>query len=375
MSYAVTQQPVQQQAGRSNLSLVKVSQELIGDANKLNTIYQDLKDKTICLIPETANFHADISKKLSLTVITVDTKMESAFGNADIYKTDSGTYALHIIKLREIFLSAGGNVIDSRILERKVDQEGRVLFISHQLRGKIQSIDGTIKEATATGKYDYIRDLDRFQKNGQPNHAAVNQRRKHAEALAESNAMQRLIMSLVAKLKSSYSIAELQSKPIVVACVTEDKVAILDMLPEAERAQVRSEYIRARLGLGNPIYEGKQIEQSRAEPKEVKVVDVSISDAEYEKMENESAPYEEESAPYEEESPNINVLDSPTYYAEMYRNLSEEDRIDRILNLIETTGYRSPKGVKITADILISIGIDKQIGFVEQLLKIQGASL
>ncbi|MBN8545814.1 MAG: hypothetical protein J0L60_06740 [Ignavibacteria bacterium] len=360
MSNAVTQ-PVQH--GRSNLSLVRVSQELIGDANKLNTIYQELKDRTICLIPETANFSADRSKKLSLTVITVDTKMESAFGNQDIYKTDSGTFALHLTKLKEIFLSAGGNVIDSRILERKVDQDGRVLFISHQLKGKIQSIDGTIKEAVATGKYDFIRDCDRFQKNGQPNMAAVNQRRKHAEALAESNAMQRLIMSLVAKLKASYTIHELQSKPIIVACVTEDKAGLLEMLPEAERALVRSEYVRAKLGLGNPIYEGKQIEQAIPEAKEVKVVDVSLSDEEYEEIEAETSHTEDVSETL--------FSADPRDVAEMYRDLTPDDRTERIMGLVESTGYVSPKGVPITPDAIEALSLNQQISFVERLLKLK----
>lgn len=362
MSNAVTQ-PVQR-SGRSSLSLVRVSQELIGDANKLNTIYQELKDRTICLIPETANFSADRSKKLSLTVISVDTKMENNFGNQDIYKTDSGTFALHLTKLKEIFLSAGGNIIDSRILERKVDQDGRVLFISHQLKGKIQSIDGTIKEAVATGKYDFIRDCDRFQKNGQPNMAAVNQRRKHAEALAESNAMQRLIMSLVAKLKASYTIQELQTKPIIVACVTEDKAGLLEMLPEAERAQVRSEYVRAKLGLGNPIYEGKQIEQSSPESKEVKVVDVSLSDEEYEEIEAET------SHSSEDLSETLFSAD-PRDVAEMYRDLTPDDRIERIMRLVESTGYVSPKGVPITSEAIEALTLNQQISFVERLLKLK----
>lgn len=356
-------QPVQQ-SGRSSLSLVRVSQELIGDANKLNTIYQELKDRTICLIPETANFSADKSKKLSLTVITVDTKMESAFGNQDIYKTDSGTYALHLTKVREIFLAAGGSVDDSRILERKVDQEGRVLFISHQLKGQIQSIDGTIKTATATGKYDFIRDCDRFRKDGQPNMNAVNQRRKHAEALAESNAMQRLIISLVAKLKPSYSLTELQSKPIVVACVTQSKEGLLELLPEAERAQVRSEFVRKQLGLGNPIYEGKQIEQSKPEPEQVKVVDVSMSDEQYEEV-------EAQTSHYEEEAPTILYNADPKNVAEMYRDLTQVDRTERIMSLVETTGYVSPKGVPITTDAIEALSINQQISFVERLLKLK----
>lgn len=362
MSYPV-KQPVQQ-TGKSNLSLVKVSQELIGDANKLNTIYQELKDKTICLIPETANFSADKSKKLSLTVITVDTKMESAFGNQDIYKTDSGTYALHLTKVREIFLAAGGSVDDSRILERKVDQEGRVLFISHQLKGQIQSIDGTIKTATATGKYDFIRDCDRFRKDGQPNMNAVNQRRKHAEALAESNAMQRLIISLVAKLKPSYSLTELQSKPIVVACVTQSKEGLLELLPEAERAQVRSEFVRKQLGLGNPIYEGRQIEQSKPEPEEVKVQDVSMSDEEYERV-------EAETTHYEEEAPTMLLGEDIREQAEMYRDLTDDDRAERIMNLVETTGYVPANGGAMTIERIRKATIDQQIDFVELLLRLK----
>lgn len=349
---------------RGNLSLVKVSSELIGDAQKLNTLYTELKDKTICLIPETANFSADRSKKLSLTAITVDTKMENNFGNQDIYKTDSGTFALHLTKLREIFLSAGGSVDDSRILERRVDQDGRVLFISHQIKGRIQSIDGTIKTATATGKYDYIRDCDRFQKNGQPNMNAVGQRRKHAEALAESNAMQRLIMSLVAKLKPSYTIQELQSKPIVVACVTEDKAGLLEILPEAERAQVRSEYVRAKLGLGNPIYEGRQLTTEKPEPQKENVVDVSLSDDQYEEI-------EQERSHFEEEAPATLFSADPKDLAEMYRDLTPEDRTERIIGLVKTTGYVSAKGVSITSETINSLSINQQISFVEKLLRLK----
>lgn len=366
MNNAMTRPAVPQ--SRSNLSLVKVSSELIGDAQSLNTIYTDLKDRTICLIPETANFSADRSKKLSLTAITVDTKMENNFGNQDIYKTDSGTYALHLTKLREIFLSAGGNVDDSRILERRVDQDGRVLFISHQIKGRIQSIDGTIKTATATGKYDFVRDCDRFQKNGQPNMNAVNQRRKHAEALAESNAMQRLIMSLVAKLKPSYTIQELQSKPIVVACVTEDKAGLLDMLPEAERNAIRTEYVRTKLGLGSAIYEGRQDETAKIakiakETPEI-AVDVSISDDEYEEI-------EKEVTHYEEEAPETLFGNDPKDIAEMYRELTPDDRIERIMGLVESTGYVSPKGIPVTADAVAALTVNQQISFVEKLLKLK----
>lgn len=365
MNNAMTRPAVPQ--SRSNLSLVKVSSELIGDAQSLNTMYTELKDRTICLIPETANFSADRSKKLSLTAITVDTKMENNFGNQDIYKTDSGTYALHLTKLREIFLSAGGNVDDSRILERRVDQDGRVLFISHQIKGRIQSIDGTIKTATATGKYDFVRDCDRFQKNGQPNMNAVSQRRKHAEALAESNAMQRLIMSLVAKLKPSYTIQELQSKPIVVACVTEDKAGLLEMLPEAERNAIRTEYVRAKLGLGSAIYEGRQLPtESPKEAKELKAetVDVSLSDDEYEVIESERSHYEED-------APETLFGNDPKDIAEMYRDLTPDDRIERIMGLVESTGYVSPKGIPVNTDAVAALTVNQQISFVEKLLKLK----
>jgi hypothetical protein len=72
---------------------------------------------------------------------------------------DGGKYALHLNKINEIAQASDLKITDSRIIDRKVDNDGRVTYISHQVSWEMRNIDGSIKSGVATGKYDYYNDV------------------------------------------------------------------------------------------------------------------------------------------------------------------------------------------------------------------------
>jgi len=317
----------------ANTELMKISEEIISSNEQMHAFIEKAKAVTIPLFPDTLNFVRP-EFKLSATVVSVDTQVDKYGNNRDIYKTENGQYALHLSKLNEIAKAAGLQITDSRILERKIDEKGRVTYILFQVKGYVKGIDGSIKKDVATGKYDYFRDLEKYSSEKQ-----VKSRRSHAEALAESNAKTRLFNKLVTKLPQSFSMQELQ-KPFLVPCVIEDKNELLkDLDPETQR-QIKAEYARKQLGLASAIYNAPSkfpVERKTTDVEEVEVI----------------------SEPKEHDNEII---------AEEYRHSDQIFRTKKILELIEKTGYKDPRGVPITEKRIEKANVEEQIKFIKKLL-------
>jgi len=326
-------------------ALLKFTDERISDNNSLVSFVDKAKAVTIPLFPETVQF-TDPAMKFGAAMVSVDLNLDTYGNNKDIYKNSDGSYCLHLSKINEIAQQAGVQITDSRILERKVDEQGRVTFIEHQVRGRMRSVDGSIKEDVATGKYDYFRDLDKYNSDKQ-----IKGRRAHAEALAESNAKTRLFNKLVAKLPSSFTIQELK-KPFLIPYVIEDKDAIINQLPEEEQRKIRNEVARKRLGLVDNIYpQGKQVEEAQ----------VITQPANNEPMNqvSEAQVISDQILTPEEKAHND---------AESYRQAPQKERTDTILKLYDQKGNKNPDGKPVTRQQVEKNSLDKQIEVIEKLL-------
>lgn len=326
-------------------AVMKLSQEIIDTNDKLQSFVEKAKFVTIPLFPETVQF-TDTALKYGAAIVKVDTELGKYGSNRDIYKNESGSYCLHLSKLNEIAQQSGIIITDSRILERKTDEKGRVVFVSHQVKGKLKSVDGSIKEDVATGKYDYYRDTEKYSSPKQ-----ISGRRAHAEALAESNAKTRLFNKLVAKLPSSFELDELK-KPFLIPYVLEDKDEILKSLPIEDQIAIKRDLARKRLGLMDSIYgEPKQLA-------EIENVKIDVIDDEPKEIINKT---------------NGNSIEENKIIANEFRNASEKERSEKILSLIQKKNYKHPKGVIITPDLIKKANIDRQIELIEELLNMPEA--
>src|SRR5574338_769883 len=331
-------------------ALLKLTDERISDNNSLASFVDKAKQVTIPLFPETVQF-TDPAMKFGAAIVSVDLNLDNYGNNKDVYKNESGGYCLHLSKINEIAQQAGVQITDSRILERKVDEQGRVTFIEHQLRGRMRSVDGSIKEDVATGKYDYFRDREKYvKKDGTLIEGMIKSRRSHAEALAESNAKTRLCHKLVAKLPSSFTLDELK-KPFLIPYVIEDKDAIIKDLPLEEQARIKTEVARKRLGLVNEIYPNAP--KSLTGPGEDTELprDNGISEAQV-----------------IDEKPMFTPEEKAHIDAETYRDAPQKERTERIVTLYKLKGIRNKDNSEITAQQVEKASIEKQIEAIEKLL-------
>lgn len=336
-----------------NEALIKLTEERIDSNEKLQTFVQKAKAVTIPLFPETVQF-TDPALKFGAAVVTVDLQLDNYGNNRDVYRNESGGYCLHLSKLNEIAQQAGIQIIDSKIMERKVDEQGRVTFINHQVRGRMRSIDGSIKELVTTGKYDYFRDIESLGK-GDPNNKQVKARRKHAEALAESNAITRLYNKLIAQIPTSFSLDELK-KPFLIPYVIEDKDELLKGLPKEDQIEIKKLVVKKRLGLIDQVYSsGKEVAVEYLDDED----EPQNTDMPIRRIENEATMTAEE----------INRIN-----AETFRDAPQKERTEKILALIELKGYKDPTGAPLTGKRIEKNTIDSQIRFIEKLLNLPDKS-
>lgn len=337
---------------KNKTELLALTDARINDNTSLTSFVDRAKAVTIPLFPETVHF-TDPAIKFGAAIVSVDLNLDSYGSNKDIYKNESGGYCLHLSKINEIAQQSGVQITDSRMLERKVDERGRVTFIEHQVKGRMRSVDGSIKEDVATGKYDYFRDMEKYVKrDGSLIEGMIKSRRSHAEALAESNAKTRLFNKLVAKLPSSFTLDELK-KPFLIPYVIEDKDAILNELPKEEREKIKSELARKRLGLANTIYpQGNQVEDAQ----------IITQPTNNEPMNQVSE------AQVIDEKPMFTPQEKAHIDAETYRDTPQKERSERIVTLYKLKGIRNKDNSEITAQQVEKASIDKQIEAIEKLL-------
>jgi len=325
--------------------LVKVTDNLrLSSNNELSEVISRIKERSNLLVPESMSFGLRPELKLTLTVVSIDTNVNSTGSNRDVYKTDSGTYALHLSKLMEISQAGGMQILDSRILERATDEEGRVVLIHHQIKWKRQNIDGSYNEGVTVGKYDYYRDKEKYRTENQ-----TKARRAHAEALAEGNALTRSINKCIAKLASSMSLEELK-KPFVVPRVVEDPNALIAQLSPESQAKVRELYVMKQLGILNQAYPQQNTRPYQPETQP------ALSTSEVKAL-----------APAEKEK-EIEVEEDIEMQAKDFAYTSQEERTKIILKLVSETGYIAVDKKPITKERIETVDINGQVTLIEKLL-------
>lgn len=339
-----------------NQALIKLTEERITSNNQLAEFVERAKAVTIPLFPETVQF-TDTALKYGAAIVSVDLNLDEYGNNKDIYKNDSGGYCLHLTKLNEIAQQSGLQITDSRVLERRVDETGRVTYIEHQVKWKMRSVDGSIKEGTATGKYDYFRDLEKYisKKDGKPLDKMIKSRRSHAEALAESNALTRAYNKAVAKLPQSFTLDELK-KPFLIPYVIEDKEELLKYLPKESQLEIKKELVRKRLGISDAIYPSSPSPSIQAEEAEVTEI-TSVEDT--------SASPSVDKAPLSPEE--INHIQAETF---LQPEVKQEERTQKILALIKIKGYKDPNNIPITKKRIENQSVEAQVKFIEKLLNL-----
>ncbi len=353
-----------------NQSLIKLTEEKIGNNTALASFIDKAKQQTICLFPDTVQF-TDPALKFGAAIVTIDTSVDQ-YGNPvktnkDIYKNESGGYCLHLSKINEISQHSGIQITDSRILDRKTDQNGRVTYIEHQVKGELKYVDGSIKKDIATGKYDYFRDVDKYiDKDGKRLDKMIANRRNHAEALAESNAKTRLYNKLNFKLPSSFTLDELK-KPFLVPFIIEDKDELLKQLPQEAQDEIRKDLVRSRLGIANQIYGG----QNQIEDAQIIISDPPNNNGNngngYKRTKQEKLP--------EAKQPTMTPEEQNHIIAEEFGQSTQAERTQKILDLCKIKGVKNPGDKEITAKQIESSNnpVDKQILFIEKLLNMPDA--
>jgi hypothetical protein len=324
--------------------LAKFIEQKINSNNQLQKFVQEARAVANVVFPETLPF-SDKYCKLGAEMITVD-----ANNDKHVYPNESGGFCLHLSKLNEIAKAAKIRTVDSRILERKVDERGNVIFISHQVTVSYRTITGEMIRESYTGKYDYFNDLA-SKKEGQ-----VKSRRKHAEALAESNALTRAFNKVLPQLPQSFSKTDF-SKPFLVPYVIDDKEALLADLPKEDQATLKKELARQRLNLTDTIY--------NAPPKQ------QVEDATYSVLPDEKTSQKPSHDAEEDRRAKNKII------AGEFKDAPQSERTDKILNLIKIKGWKHPEKptVVITAAIIERATVEQQIARIEELLNMQEPTL
>jgi hypothetical protein len=341
-----------------NQALMSLTEARINTNDQLAKYVENAKSITIPLFPETVQF-TDDALKYGAAIVSVDLNLDNYGNNRDIYRNESGGYCLHLTKLNEIAQQSGLQVIESRVLERKTDERGVVTYIEHQVKWKMRSVDGSIKEGTATGKYDYFRDCEKYIKPTEKDkygnvkgEAQVKSRRNYAEALAESNALTRAYNKAIAKLPQSFTLEELK-KPFLIPYVIEDKNELLKDLPKEDQLAIRKELARKRLNLTDTIYQSsptqtKQVEDAVVtevvEPEEVKQPEKKVLSPE-----------------------EVNHIQAETF---LQPEVKQEERTQMILKLIKIKGYKDPNNIAITEKRIENQSKESQVNFIEKLLNL-----
>ncbi len=319
-------------------ALVKLTEEKIGNNNQLQQFVQQAKAVANVIFPETLPF-TDKYCRLGAEIVTVN-----ANNDKHVYKNESGGFCLHLGKLNEIAKAAKIRVVGSRILERKTDETGRVTFISHEVSVQYRTVSGEMITESYTGKYDYFNDAA-TKSEGQ-----TKSRRKHAEALAESNALTRAFNKVLPQLPQSFKAADFD-KPFLIPYVEEDKNALLSEFTPEEQKEIKKELARKKLGIMDTIYSPsvgqRQIEKTASAPEQTSNV---------------------QEANVIEEKPMFSREEKAKMDADTYKDAPQKERTETILRLYKLKGIRNKDNSEITAQQVEKAPLNKQIEAIEKLL-------
>lgn len=326
----------------ANNSLMKFTERKIGDNNQLQIFVQEARSVANVIFPETLPF-SDKYCKLGVEIVTIDPNNTN-----HIYKNESGGYCLHLSKLNEIAKAAKIRVVDSKILERRIDERGQVTFISHQVTVEYRTVTGEMIRESYTGKYDYFNDLA-TKKEGQ-----VKSRRKHAEALAESNALTRAFNKVLPQLPQSFDMKDF-SKPFLVPYVLDDKDALIKDLPPETQNKIQEDLARKRLGIADQIYNAP-----KPPIEDAQIIDETIT---------------KQPQPPSNATTGISKEEENKILANEFRQATQEERTEKILNLIKIKGWKHPQGVEVTAKMIEKASLNTQIARIEELLNMSNAEV
>lgn len=331
----------------SSQALIKFTEQKIGSNQQLQSFVQEARKVANVIFPETVSF-SDQYAKLGVEIVTVNIN-----NSKEVYKNESGGYCMHLSKLNEIAKAAKIRVTDSRILERKTDDSGKVTFISHQVKVSYRTVSGEMIEEVFTGKYDYFRDSDKFNSEKQ-----IKQRRSHAEALAESNALYRAFNKVLPQLSTSFSAPEL-AKPFLVPFVEDDMNAMIADLPAEDQIQLKKELTRKRMGLTEGIYPSASPQTQKPRPASSDTTESNPGSDQYNA---------DDAQVIEEQSAQIPPEEQAKITAEEFRNSPQDIRTKKILDLVKETNYNDPNSVAITESRIEKQSLDNQITFIIKLL-------
>lgn len=312
--------------------LVKLTEERIGNNNQLQKFVQQARAVANVIFPETLPF-SDKYCRLGAEIVTVNPNDDK-----QVYQNESGGFCLHLSKLNEIAKAAKIRVVGSRILERKVDETGRVTFISHEVTVEYRTVSGEMIKESYTGKYDYFNDA------ATKSEKQTKSRRKHAEALAESNALTRAFNKVLPQLPQSFNKKDFD-KPFLIPYVEEDKNALLSEFSPEEQKEIKKELARKKLGIIDTIYQS-------GSPATTKQVEEAVVTEVVEESKPETPPNE-----------------TPEVIAETYREAPQKERTEKILQLIELKKFKDP----ITVSRIEANSLDNQIKFLKKLLEMPDA--
>lgn len=332
--------------------LVKITRELISTNERFDQIVQQLRQETICLIPQTLNLGARPELKMSLHLIHIDPKSAR-----DVYEID-GTLALHLGKLKEIADRAKIRVTSSRTVEVQHDEKGtRVILVKHEIAWERLDLDGSMRKGVVTGTYDYL--ADKIHRSNQ-----AEKRNKHAYAHAESNAYTRMVSDALAGLPRGMNANDLR-KPICVYSVVEDKGEMLKFLSPEDRYEILKAQAAKALGVADQIYGGPKHQAlpqggdgtppPAPEAPPAKPNGKDAADASFTEIPNNKTPTRAEQN-------HITALE--------YREADQSVRTQKILDLCKLTGFKID-GKEIKQSHIEKSSIDRQIARIEELLNLK----
>ncbi|MCX6170097.1 MAG: hypothetical protein NTX65_12190 [Ignavibacteriales bacterium] len=227
---------------------------------ELENFLSKKKISQIILIPPMRLY--DNGLTISIVPVELDTEFEpSSSFNGDIWKLTSNKFSLTRNALDKIATAARIKFSNSRMLSREVNDDGRVIYIKHQIQYELLCTDGSNRSSSTTGEYNYHEDLSRFRflediihegviihKKGDLNIELVERRRNNSGSFAEGNAKSKALGEVFSEIKKSFTLEELQI-PILVGRVVVDIEDILLKNPE-----LKSHYAAKLLDISNLAY-------------------------------------------------------------------------------------------------------------------------
>lgn len=336
-----------------NAELVKLTQEVVGTNERLGQILSMVKEKTICLVPETINIGIKPELKMGLSLINVDSKVDDKGNGKDVFKVD-GTFAFHLTKLKEIAQRANVVVTSSRVTEVQTDDKGRTILVKHELGWERLDLDGFMRRGVTTGTYDYS--ADKLHRANQ-----AEKRNKHAFSHAESNAYTRMVSDAIANLPRGMSKDDIQ-KPILVYTVVEDKNELLKDLPKEIQLEIKKAQAAKAFGVMDQIY-GTQQQPQQQLPQQSEQPSAKAHAAD-------SVAYEEVPA---DDGYNLTPQEQNKIIAQEFRDASQKERTEKVLALCRIKNVKNKNNSEITGPQIEKQSVEDQIIFIEKLLNLPDA--